>query len=225
MISKYQVMDKKHKSHSYTIRKKKSLIDVLSGFLVFCSIVFLVVLVPSYSATASQCPQDISRGYYTMQGLPSFASGGLIEIRHNENVSLTLKAEDILEGNFDKKLSNGTYFFKVKPNTKATLSYKTLSHTFMMSENEKPFYIDTKQLKVVPISSKTDNTSKQLGSTPKLQSSECEYKCNKSVYAFDCNCCKGGYVGDCYGWVTCGAGWKETDCMKGNEEIYCQNNC
>lgn len=193
----------------------------ISKFLLFIVIGFLVLFTPSV-AEASECPQSISPTYYPLLGTPAFESGGFIKIQTNKDFSVTVKAEDILEGELSENLTNGAFSFRIKPKAHITMSYKNLTHDFSMSEDERPFYIDTAKMKIIYLSSGSDG---QNTSSNEL-SPDCEYRCNKTVKLVDCNCCRGGYVGECYGWVSCGAGWKDDKCMKDvNGKIFCQNNC
>lgn len=198
----------------------------ISKIFLFFMILFIAILMPSI-ADAKECPTKYNPNYYPFEGVPTFELNGFIKIQYNKNkdFSLTVKAEDIMDGKLLKNQSNGQFSFKIKPNAQVTMRYKNITHDFFMSKDERPFYIDTKKIKIIylissPISQNVP-VNEQLSPDP-----DCELRCNKSVYVVDCNCCGGGYVGECYGWVSCGAGWQDSKCMKDDDgKIFCQNNC
>lgn len=203
------------------MKKMGSLKHLISKFILFLVVALIFLFMPAV-AEAAECSQSITPTYYALQGTPIFEPGGFVKITRNKDFSLTVKAEDILEGALSENLSNGQFSLRIRPNAQATMTYKTLNHHFLMSENERPFYIDTEKIKIVYLNSGGINQNTARSEL----SSDCEYRCNKTVKVFDCNCCRGGYVGECYGWVSCGAGWKDEKCMKDvSGQIFCQNNC
>lgn len=98
---------------------------------------------------------------------------------------------------------------KLKRGCRCTLHCKSVKVEFVSDPVvQKPFFIDTENLKVVYLEKKKAAD----GKTVQIDCSNPNENCNQRVYAWDCKCCCRSKSKECYGFVSCDDGWRKDYC-------------
>ena len=123
------------------------------------------------------------------------------------------KQTEILQNKSAFQLGTADWFhLKLKHKATCTLHYKAIKVDMVLDRSvQKPFYIDTKAMKVVYLEKKKEKDVAILQISCDDESPD---RTNKEVtfYKHHCCCCNENDV-DCYGFVSCDDGWIDDNCF------------
>jgi hypothetical protein len=169
-----------------------------------------------------------SNEWVQLQGSIDFISGGKVKISSGEQDEdfFSIIDESAINEDFiqpvitdpcESPSPNPQFIFQVRKGTEVEVHYKNLVHKFKLNdENERSFYIDTENEKIVFIDELPRETT--LTSSAEVSSGDdYEKSCYASVYKIwrvgVKSCCNTNHnPGNIYGYVRCGDEWIVKKC-------------
>lgn len=137
---------------------------------------------------------------YTVRGDLTEEKPGVVRVTFTKDAYALIAMKDIhpdfilpLARGEDPSGRNSKFAFKLIEGATVELHVDSLTHTFKVAQDERAFYIDEHDLKVVYLDT--------------LKKRECPYDCKKWVVIVDIYCCGGDFTQGGFGSVGCSDDW------------------